>query len=45
VDVVFLEQYPRFVDRAGGSERPVEQKPGEGPPLMDLADDDLAEEA
>ena len=38
VPVVFLEQYPRFVDRAGG-ERPVEQKPGEGPPLIDLAEE------
>src|ERR671935_1426154 len=29
VPVVFLEQYPRFVDRAGGGfERPIEQKPG-----------------
>jgi replicative DNA helicase len=46
VPVVFLEQYPRFVDRAaGGFERPVEQKPGEGPPLIDLADDDLAADA
>ena len=33
VPVVFLEQYPRFVDRAGGGERPVEQRAGEGPPL------------
>jgi len=39
VDVVFLEQYPRFVDRAGGSERPAEQRPGEGPPLIDLAEE------
>jgi replicative DNA helicase len=39
VDVVFLEQYPRFVDRARGMERPVEQKPGEGPPLADLAEE------
>jgi len=39
VPVVFLEQYPRFVDRAGGSERPVEQKAGEGPPLIDLAEE------
>jgi hypothetical protein len=45
VDVVFLEQYPRFVDRARGGERPVEQRPGEGPPLADLAEDDLAEGA
>jgi replicative DNA helicase len=39
VPVVFLEQYPRFVDRAGGGERPVEQKAGEGPPLIDLAEE------
>jgi replicative DNA helicase len=39
VPVVFLEQYPRFVDRAGGGERPIEQKPGEGPPLIDLAEE------
>ncbi len=39
VPVVFLEQYPRFVDRAGGSERPVEQKAGEGPPIVDLAEE------
>jgi replicative DNA helicase len=39
VPVVFLEQYPRFVDRAGGTERPVEQKAGEGPPLIDLAEE------
>jgi replicative DNA helicase len=43
VPVVFLEQYPRFVDRAGGSGPALEQKSGEGPPLIDLADD-LAEE-
>ena len=39
VPVVFLEQYPRFVDRAGGAERPVEQRAGEGPPLIDLAEE------
>ena len=40
VDMVFLEQYPRFVDKAhGSSERPVEQRPGEGPPLVDAADE------
>jgi replicative DNA helicase len=39
-EVVFLEQYPRFVDKAyGGGERPVDQKPGEGPPLVDLAEE------
>jgi replicative DNA helicase len=44
VDAVFLEQYPRFVDRARSGELPVEQKPGEGPPLTDLAgaDGDVA---
>jgi replicative DNA helicase len=39
VPVVFLEQYPRFVDRAAGAERPVEQRPGEGPPLMGIAEE------
>ncbi len=39
VEVVFLEQYPRFVDRAGGGERPAEQRAGEGPPLVDLAEE------
>ncbi len=40
VHMVFLEQYPRFVDKArGASERPVEQRPGEGPPLVDAADE------
>jgi replicative DNA helicase len=40
VEVVFLEQYPRFVDKAhGASERPVEQRPGEGPPLVDMAEE------
>jgi replicative DNA helicase len=40
IDAVFLEQYPRFVDRARGTERPVEQRSGEGPPLTDLGDTD-----
>jgi replicative DNA helicase len=40
VDAVFLEQYPRFVDRARGNDRPVEQRAGEGPPLSDLGDTD-----
>jgi len=44
VPVVFLEQYPRFVDRARGAEPGIEQKAGEGPPLIDLADD-FADEA
>src|SRR5436190_1770431 len=39
VPVVFLEQYPRFVDRARGAEPGIEQKSVEGPPLMDVADD------
>jgi replicative DNA helicase len=45
VPVVFLEQYPRFVDRARGSEPGIEQRAGEGPPLVDMADDDFADEA
>ena len=44
VPVVFLEQYPRFVDRARGAEPGIEQKAGEGPPLIDLSDD-FADEA
>jgi replicative DNA helicase len=44
VPVVFLEQYPRFVDRARGNEPGIEQRAGEGPPLVDLADD-FAEES
>jgi replicative DNA helicase len=40
VDAVFLEQYPRFVDRARGNDKPVEQRSGEGPPLTDLGGDD-----
>jgi replicative DNA helicase len=45
VNAVFLEQYPRFVDRARSGEPPVEQKAGEGPPLTDFSDanGDLAE--
>ena len=39
VDMVFLEQFPRFVDKAHGPERPIEQRPGEGPPLVDMADE------
>jgi replicative DNA helicase len=42
VDVVFLEQYPRFVDRAAG-EKPVVERPGEGPPLSDIGDDEPGE--
>jgi replicative DNA helicase len=40
IDAVFLEQYPRFVDRARGNDRPVEQRSGEGPPLTDLGGSD-----
>jgi replicative DNA helicase len=39
IPVVFLESYPRFVDRAGGSERPMEQRAGEGEPMIDLAEE------
>ena len=40
VDMVFLEQYPRFVDKAHGNRSgPIEQRPGEGPPLVDAADE------
>jgi replicative DNA helicase len=36
VRMVFLERYPRFADRAR-EERPIEQRPGEGPPMIDAA--------
>ena len=40
VDMVFLEQYPRFVDKAHGNmERPIDQRPGEEPPIVDMADE------
>jgi hypothetical protein len=29
VDAVFMEQYPKFVDRARGTERPVQQNPAD----------------
>jgi replicative DNA helicase len=37
VELVFLNQYPKFGNRAAG-ERPVIERPGEGPPLADLAE-------
>jgi replicative DNA helicase len=40
INTVFLEQYPRFVDRAHSSaERPVAERPDNGPPIADLADE------
>ena len=39
VPVVFLEQYPKFADRAGGPEPTTIQRPGEGPPIVDLAEE------
>jgi replicative DNA helicase len=38
VRLVFLEHYPKFADRAR-EERPVEQSAGEGPPMIDLAEE------
>jgi replicative DNA helicase len=38
VRLVFLEHYPKFADRAR-EERPVEQNAGEGPPMIDLAEE------
>ncbi len=38
VRLVFLEHYPKFADRAR-EERPVEQSAGEGPPMVDLAEE------
>jgi replicative DNA helicase len=34
--LVFLDRFPKFADFAG-QERPIEQPPGEGPPMEDLA--------
>src|SRR3954454_13207872 len=45
VNLVFLEHYPKFADRAR-EERPVEQPAGEGPPISDVpsgAGDDFAD--
>ena len=39
IPVVFLEAYPRFVDRATGADRPMEQPAGEGGPMIDLAEE------
>ena len=36
--LVFLEHYPKFADRAR-EDRPVEQSAGEGPPMVDLAEE------
>jgi replicative DNA helicase len=36
VNMVFLEHYPKFADRAR-QEKPVEQSAGEGPPIQDFA--------
>jgi replicative DNA helicase len=38
VDLVFQEEYPRFLSRSRSGDRPVEQRAGEGPPLVDIAD-------
>jgi replicative DNA helicase len=38
VRLVFLEHYPKFADRAR-EDRPVEQSAGEGPPMVDLAEE------
>jgi replicative DNA helicase len=37
VKLVFLQHYPKFADRAR-DEKPVEQRAGEGPPVIGLAD-------
>jgi len=50
VRLAFMSHYPKFADPAR-QDRPVEQRPGEGPPMKDFADDgessggDFAEEA
>jgi replicative DNA helicase len=38
VRLVFLEHYPKFADRAR-EEKPVEEAPGEGPPMSELAEE------
>jgi replicative DNA helicase len=38
VKLVFLDHYPKFADRAR-DEKPVEQAPGEGPPMPELAEE------
>src|SRR5262245_34818157 len=38
VRLVFLEHYPKFADRAR-DEKPIEQSAGEGPPMVDLAEE------
>jgi replicative DNA helicase len=47
VNLVFLEHYPKFADRARGErEQPIEQPAGEGPPIEDFAggaDDGIAD--
>lgn len=35
--LAFIAQYPKFMDRAQ-TDRPVEQAPGEGPPMADVAE-------
>jgi replicative DNA helicase len=39
VELAFIKQYAKFADPARGGGPPVEQKPGEGPPLVDIADE------
>jgi replicative DNA helicase len=37
VKLAFIDKYPKFVDLARGEGRQAEQLPGEGPPLLDAA--------
>ncbi len=39
VELAFQEDYASFLNKAYGSGQPVEQKPGEGPPLVEAADE------
>jgi replicative DNA helicase len=39
VELAFLEDYASFRTKARGPERPVEQRAGEGPPLVEAADE------
>jgi replicative DNA helicase len=39
VELAFQEDYATFLTKARGSDRPIEQKAGEGPPLVEAADE------
>jgi replicative DNA helicase len=39
VELAFQEDYATFLTKARGSDRPIEQRAGEGPPLVEAADE------